>query len=209
VHRHRLYNRRAMAQGWQLVLDSDADAADRAQAWEDLSDVVRRPIVAHLRRCMEGFREPERIADDVLEAVQVEYEGSDAEELRLRACVAAALMAELGEREIDADVDEEFDRDWASSLLFAALQEMKHSLPRTYALLLRLYDRPEGEPALDADGLARLMEQPVDEVQEQLVEGRAELQERFMAQVRTTVADAGMTSAEAAHLLRFTRRLFG
>jgi len=198
-----------MAQGWQLVLDSSAAPADRAQAWEDLCTVVRRPIVAHLRRCMSGFREPERLAEEVLEAVQVEYEGSDAEELRLRACVAAALTAELVDREVDAEVDEEFDRDWASSLLFEALQEMKQTLPRTYALLLRLYDRPEGEPALDADGLARRLEQPVDEVQEQLVEGRAELQQRFLAQVRTTVADSSMTAAEAAHLLQFTRRLFG
>jgi len=198
-----------MTEGWQLVLDSRAPAADRAQAWEDLATIVRRPVVAHLRRSMEGFREPERIADEVLESVQVEHEGSDAHALRLRACIAAALDSELREREIDAEVDEEFDRDWASSLLFGALQEMKQSLPRTYALLLRLYDRPEGEPALDADGLARRLEQPVDEVQEQLVEGRAELQQRFLGQVRATVADSGMTAAEAAHLLRFTRRLFG
>jgi len=198
-----------MAEGWELVLDSGAQAADRAQAWEDLCDIVRRPIISHLRRCMTGFREPELAADDVLEAVQVDYEGSDEKGLRLRACVAAALEAELTDREVDAEVDEEFDRDWASSLLFEALQEMKQTLPRTYALLLRLYDRPEGEPALDADGLARRLEQPVDEVQEQLVEGRAELQQRFLGQVRMTVADASMTAAEAAHLLRFTRRLFG
>ena len=198
-----------MAEGWQLVLDSGAKPADRAQAWEDLTPVVRRPVVAHLRRCMEGFRGPERVADDVLESVQVEHEGSDEKGVRLRACVAAALDQELRDREISAQVDEEFDRDWASSMLFAALQEMKQTLPRTYALLLRLYDRPEGEPALDADGLARRLEQPVDEVQEQLVEGRAELQQRFLEQVRLTVADASMTAAEAAHLLQFTRRLFG
>ena len=198
-----------MAEGWQLVLESGAKPADRAQAWEDLSIVVRRPIVAHLRRCMSGFREPERVADDVLESVQVEHEGSDEQGVRLRACVAAALDTELRDLEIDAQVDEEFDRDWASSLLFEALQAMKQTLPRTYALLLRLYDRPEGEPALDADGLSRRLEQPVDEVQEQLVEGRAELQQRFLGQVRLTVADTSMTAAEAAHLLQFTRRLFG
>jgi len=158
---------------------------------------------------MSGFREPERVAEEVIESVQLDHEGSDETGVRLRACVAAALDTELRDRDIEVTVDEEFDRDWASSLLFEALQEMKQTLPRTYALLLRLYDRPEGEAALDADGLARRLEQPVDEVHEQLIEGRAELQQRFLGQVRLTVADAGMTAAEAAHLLQFTRRLFG
>ncbi|MHC4955343.1 MAG: hypothetical protein ACYTGZ_15935 [Planctomycetota bacterium] len=198
-----------MAEGWQLVLNPDAPPADRAQAWEDLTERVRRPVVSHLRRCMEGFREPERIADDVLAEVQLQNEGSGATDVRLRACVAAVLDAELRERGIDAAVDDEFDRDWASSLLFSALHEMKQTLPRTYALLLRLYDRPEGEPPLDAVGLAERLEQPVDEVQEHLVEGRAELQQRFLAEVRNTVADAELAALEAAHLLQFTRRLFG
>ena len=198
-----------MADGWQLVLDPAAPAADRAQAWEDLCDRVRPAVVAMLRRSMEGFRMPERVAHEVLEAVQVEYEGSGASGVRLRACVGAALERELRERDIDTHVDEEFDRDWASSLLFAALQEMRQTLPRTYAMLLRLYDRPEGEPALDAGGLAKRLDEPVDEVQEQLVEGRAELQQRFLAQVRNTVAESELASTETAHLLQFTRRLFG
>ena len=198
-----------MSDGWQLVLDPDAPAADRAQAWEDLCDRVRPAVVGLLRRGMEGFRGPESAADDVFERVQIEYEGSGAEDLRLRACVAAALVRELRERGAETAIDDEFDRDWASSLLFAALQEMKQTLPRTYSLLLRLYDRPEGEPALDAQGLAERLEQPVEEVHEQLVEGRAELQQRFLAEVRNTVASGELASAEAAHLLQFTRRLFG
>ena len=198
-----------MSEGWQLVLDPDAPAADRAQAWEDLCDRVRPAVVALLRRSMEGFRGPERVAAEVFESVQVEYEGSGAEGLRLRACLGAALERELQERGAEARIDEEFDRDWASSLLFAALQEMKQTLPRTYAQLLRLYDRPEGEPALDAEGLAQRLEEPVDEVHEQLVEGRAELQQRFLTEVRNTVTGSELASTEAAHLLQFTRRLFG
>ncbi|MEM8883113.1 MAG: hypothetical protein AAGD14_03500 [Planctomycetota bacterium] len=186
--------------GWSLVLDPEVAHPDREEAWDELCLWVRRPVIEYLRRNLRGFREPERVADDLLEEVQIEYEGSGEQELRLRACIAAALR----KLELEHAVDEEFDRDWASSLLRAALQEMKGALPRTYALLLRLYDSPEGDEAK----LAAKLEMPLEDVHDQLVEGRAELQQRFLDEVRKTVADPEMAAAEAAHLLVYTRKMF-
>jgi hypothetical protein len=190
-----------MSEGWSLVLDPDAPHGEREEAWDELCIRLRRPVVAYLRRCLEGFREPERKAADLLEELQVEHEGSGPSELRLRVVVAAALQR-LG---YEHPVDEEFDRDWASSLLQGALEEMKGTLPRTYALLLRLYDQPQGDEAK----LAQKLEQPIEDVHDQLVEGRAELQQRFLEEVRKTVPDPEMAASEAAHLLVYTRELFG
>ena len=173
---------------------------DREEAWDDLSVRVRRPVVAYLRRCLDGFREPERVASDLMDELQIDFEGAGESELRLRACVASALA----KRGYEPTVDDEFDRDWASSLLLSALQEMKGTLPRTYALLLRLYDEPE----MDEVRLAAKLEEPVEDVHDQLVEGRAELQQRFLHEVRNTVPTADMAPAEAAHLLVHTRNLF-
>jgi len=184
-----------------LVLDPEAPHAEREEAWDELCVRMRRPIVAYLRRCLEGFREPERRAAELLEELQLEYEGSGPGELRLRAVVAAALQR----LELSPPLDDEFDRDWASSLLQSALAEMKGTLPRTYALLLRLYDQPQGDEAK----LAEKLEEPFEDVHDQLVEGRAELQQRFLEEVRKTVPDPEMAAAEAAHLLVFTRQLFG
>jgi len=191
-----------MPDGWSLVLDPNAPHAAREEAWDELcAAVVRRPVVAYLRRCLEGFREPERVADDLLEELQVEYEGSGESGLRLRSVVSSAL-AKL---DYGVPVDEEFDKDWTSSLLQGALNELKGTLPRTHALLLRLYDQPEG----DERKLAEKLDAPVEDVHDQSVEGRAELQQKFLDEVRKTVPDPEMVSSESAALLRFTRRLFG
>ena len=190
-----------MSTGWSVFLDPNQPHAEREEAWDELCVRIRRPMVAYLRRCLEGYREPERVAGEILEELQIDHEGSGPGALRLRSVVAAALEA-CG---YAPPLDEEFDRDWTSSLLLSALQEMKTTLPRTYAMLVRLYDQPQG----DESKLAERLEEPVDEVHDQLVEGRAELQQRFLEEVRRTVPDPEMAAAEAAHLLRYTRNLFG
>lgn len=189
-----------MSQGWSCVLDPAIPHPEREEAWDELCVRARRPMIAYLRRCLSGFREPERIAAELLEELQIEHEGSGGGDLRLRSVVAAALER----RGYGIPIDEEFDRDWTSSLLLAALEDMKGSLPRTYALLVRLYDQPEG----DEEKLAAKLEEPFEEIHDQLVEGRAELQQRFMEEVRNTVPDRELAAAEAAHLLLYTRNLF-
>ena len=72
---------------------------------------------------------------------------------------------------------------------------------------------PEGkkrtdEPEASELRLAEKLEVPVEEVHEQLVEGRAELQQRFLAMVNRTVPNAELAPIEAAHLLVYTRALF-
>jgi hypothetical protein len=190
-----------MSDGWSQVLDPSATHLVREEAWEDLAPIVKRPMLDYLRRCMSGFREPERTAEEILESIFLDHAGSGTTDLRLRSCIAAALT----NRQYELEVDEEFDRAWTSSLLLAALQEMKGSLPRTYALLVRLYDQPEA----DEQTLAKKLEEPVEDVHEQLIEGRAELQQRFLESVRNTLPDPEMATAEAAHLLVHTRALFG
>lgn len=190
-----------MIEGWSQVLDPSATHLVREEAWEDLVPVVKRPMLDYLRRCLPGYREPERAAEDLLETIFLDHAGSGTTDLRLRSCIAAALAS----REFEAPVDEEFDRAWTSSLLLEALQEMKGSLPRTYALLVRLYDQPEASE----ETLAKKLEEPVEDIHEQLIEGRAELQQRFLESVRHTLPDPEMAPAEAAHLLVHTRALFG
>jgi len=190
-----------MSDGWSQVLDSSATHLVREEAWDELVPVLKRPMLDYLRRCLPGFREPERMADEILESIFIEYAGSGESDVRLRSCVAASLTS----RDYEVSLDEEFDRAWASSLILSALQEMKGSLPRTYAMLVRLYDRPEA----DEQVLAKKLEQPVEDVHEQLIEGRAELQQRFLESVRSTLPDPEMAPVEAAHLLVYTRALFG
>ncbi|MHC4450786.1 MAG: hypothetical protein ACYS0E_11735 [Planctomycetota bacterium] len=189
-----------MNQGWSCVLNPAVPHPVREEAWDELCVRARRPMIAYLRRCLNGFREPERIAAELLEELQIEHEGSGEGDLRLRSVVSAALER----RGYGIPLDEEFDRDWTSSLLLAALEDMKGSLPRTYALLVRLYDQPDG----DEEKLAAKLEEPFEEIHDQLVEGRAELQQRFMEEVRNTVPDRELAAAEAAHLLLYTRNLF-
>ena len=190
-----------MSDGWSQVLDSSATHLVREEAWDDLVPVLKRPMLDYLRRCLPGYREPERAADEILESIFIDFAGSDAADLRLRSCVAATL----GSRSYECAVDEEFDRAWASSLILHALQGLKGSLPRTYAMLVRLYDQPEA----DEQVLAKKLEEPVEDVHEQLIEGRAELQQRFLESVKTTLPDPEMAPTEAAHLLVYTRALFG
>ena len=184
---------------WSQVLDAALSHGEREEAWDELAGIVRAPVREHWRRELGGFRAAERASDETLEAVFVEHAGSGGD-LRLRVCVAA----ELKRRAPESFLDEEFDRDWASALLLAALREMRATLPRTYALLVMLYD----DPGANEEALARKLEEPVEEVHDQLVEGRAELQQRFLDAVRATVPAPDGATAEAAHLLVHTRALF-
>ena len=194
---------------WQLFLDADAVPDAREQAWPSLRARVRQPVLLHLRRRIEGWRLTEELAEDVCERLQQDYEGKgpDAASARLRDCLARELEAVCEEHGVNGALDEEFERDWASSLLGAALEEFGRTHPDAYRLFLRLYDR--GDRPLTAAELAVRLRQPAGDVEHRLADGRAELRRLFELEIAHTVADEACVADEVTRLLPRAQLLFG
>ncbi|MHC4819070.1 MAG: hypothetical protein ACYTF8_13555 [Planctomycetota bacterium] len=194
---------------WRLFLDADAVPDAREQAWPSLRARVRRPVLFHLRRRIEGWRLTEELADDVCERLRQDYEGKGAvaDCVRLRECLAREVEAVCREQGVSGEFDAEFERDWASSLLGAALEEFGRTHPDVYRLFLRLYDR--GDRPLTPAELAARLQQPTDDVERRLAEGRAELRRLFEAEIAHTVADEACVADEVTRLLPRAQLLFG
>jgi hypothetical protein len=193
---------------WQLFLDADAVPDARAQAWPSLRARVRRPVLFHLRRRIEGWRLTEELADDVCERLRRDYEGRgpDAESVRLRDCLAHEVEAVCREHGVSGALDAEFERDWASSLLEAALEEFGRTHPKAHRLVLRLYS---GDRPLTAAELAVRLREPAEDVERRLAAGRAELRRLFETEIAHTVADEACVADEVTLLLPRARLLFG
>ncbi|MHC4972319.1 MAG: hypothetical protein ACYTG3_08300 [Planctomycetota bacterium] len=194
---------------WQLFLDADAVPDSREQAWPSLRARVRRPVLFHLRRRIEGWRLTEELADDVCERLRQDYEGKGAaaERVRLRDCLAREVEAVCEEQGVNGALDAAFERDWASSLLGAALEEFGRTHPEAHRIFLRLYD--QGDRPLTAAELAARLRQPTDDVERRLAEGRAELRRLFEAEIAHTVADEACVADEVTRLLPRAQLLFG
>jgi DNA-directed RNA polymerase specialized sigma24 family protein len=192
---------------WQLFLDADTVPDARDQAWPSLRARVRQPVLLHLRRRIEGWRLTEELAQDVCERLRKDYEGKgqDAASARLRDCLAREVEAVCLEHDVSGALDAEFECDWASSLLGAALEEFGRTHPDAYRLFLRLYD---GERPLTAAELASKLQQPTDEVERRLAAGRAELRRLFEVEIAHTVADEACLADEVTRLLPRARLLF-
>ena len=167
---------------------------------DGLRDRIRPPVVQALRRTIEGRREAERVADEVCEAVD---EAPDGAEPRLRLRVAAAL-----EQRARGAAGEEFDKDWAGSLLLAALKALRTSQPGGHRLLVRLYDRPEGAAPLTPEQLAQRLSLPPTEVARSLDEGRFELKSLFLREIAATVDDPALVADEVDRLMPYARAAF-
>lgn len=194
---------------WRLFLDADAVPDARAQAWPSLRARIRRPVLFHLRRRIEGWRLTEELADDVCERLRQDYEGRgpDAACVRLRDCLGLEVEAVCREQGVSGALDAEFERDWASSLLGAALEEFGRIHPEAHRLVLRQYD--QGDRPLTAAELAARLQQPADDVERRLAEGRAELRRLFEAEIAHTVADEACVADEVTRLLPQAQLLFG
>jgi hypothetical protein len=193
---------------WQLFLDADAVPDARDQAWPSLRARVRQPVLLHLRRRIEGLRRTETLADDVCERLRQDYEGKgrDSASARLRDCLGREVEAVCAEQGVSGALDEEFECDWASSLLGGALEEFGRTHPDAYRLFLRVY---EGDRPLTAAELAMRLRLPVEDVERRLTEGRAELRRLFEAEIAHTVADEACVADEVTRLLPRARVLFG
>jgi len=170
-----------------------------------LRERIRLPVLLQLRRCIAGYRRTEQLAEEFCEAMA---EAREEREPRLRLRVAAALDRLVAEEGGTGVSGAEFDRDWASGRLLAALREFRRVHPRTHMLFLRLFDRPEGEGPLEPAELARRLEMERDEVERALVEGRAELLRLFSAEVALTVDDPALADSEVEALLPYAGALF-
>jgi DNA-directed RNA polymerase specialized sigma24 family protein len=200
----------ASASRWCILLDPDSSVDARDQAWRALREQMRPAILFQLRRRIEGYRLTEDLADEVCERVRERYEGrSDPEARILRACIERELRLFLEEHGSNADLDGElFQRDWASRLLENALYELRRMYPDEHLLLMRIYDRPEGAPPLSAIEIAMKLDQPVDDVGRRLASSRADLRRLFEEQIGQTVAEPGLTAAEADLLMPMAEALF-
>ncbi|MHC4957293.1 MAG: hypothetical protein ACYTGN_02885 [Planctomycetota bacterium] len=162
---------------------------------------LHQPVVAELRRHMEGWRKTEALAEEICEALA---EADPAREPRLRVVAAGLIAAELD----GAEVGREFDEDWASCLLLGALQSLRMTHPRPHSLLLRTYDRPEGRAPFSPSELALKLAHPLSEVEHDLHEGRVELQRLFKQQVVRTLADPDAADEEFALLEPYAHAAF-
>jgi len=182
----------------------------RTEAWRTLCSRIRRPVLFQLRRRIEGWRLTEELADDVCERLRGDYEGKGLREdaARMRACCERELRELCEERGVSTEIDQEFERDWASSLFAAALQELSRRSPDTHRLVLRLFDRPKGGAPLSAEELARRLQLPLDEVEAGLARGRAELRRLFETEIAHTVVDKESAEAEVEQLMPQAEALF-
>jgi hypothetical protein len=162
---------------------------------------LRQPVLAELRRHMEGWRRTEALAEEICEAL---HDADTEAEPRLRRAAARLIAAELeGEK-----VGREFDEDWASSLLLGALQALRTTHPRPHSLLLRTYDRPEGSAPFSPGELAMKLARPLSEIEHDLQEGRTELLRLFKQQVVRTLADPDLADEEVALLEPYAHAAF-
>jgi hypothetical protein len=191
-----------------LFLDGGASEEEREEAWRALEERVRRPVLQELRRHMEGRRLVERLADQVCGELRDACEGLGGGEPRLRLRVAEEVRRLLHERQAEGDVGEEFDKDWAGSLLLGALTCLKNTHPQAHQLLIRLYDRPAGGAPLSEPALAAALGRPTDLVQQDLEEGRKLLRQLFEGEIALTVAEVSMESEERARLLPYVAGVF-
>jgi DNA-directed RNA polymerase specialized sigma24 family protein len=195
---------------WATVLDPNANPGTREHAWSALMERIRPAILFQLRRRIRGWRETEDLADRVLERIRGRFEGRGPADqaARLRLCVEREVTLLCEERGAKGGIDPEFERDWSRGLLGAALEELGRVRPETRRILLRVYDRPEGQPPLTVAQLAAKLERPEDEVGHALDEARAALRDLFAREIAETVASDGGSAEEVAHLLPQAHALF-
>jgi len=173
------------------ILDDDAAALR-----------LKQPVVAELRRSMDGWRKTDLLADRIWVDL-VDCDPADDPRLRVHTArlIAAAVPGE-------APPGAAFDQDWAAMLLHDALDALRRTRPRPHSLLLRTYDRPEGSPPFTPSQLAGRLEQPESEVSKDLAEARAELKRIFETEVAATLADDSMLAEEIALLEPYAARAF-
>ena len=173
------------------ILDDDA-AAIR----------LKQPVVAELRRSIEGRRKTDQLADRIC----IDLMGSDPrDDPRLRVHIARLIAAAVpGGSAPGAD----FDQDWAAMLVHDALDLLRRTRPRPHSLLLRTYDRPEGAPPFTPLQLASKLARPESEVEKDLAEARSELKRLFAAEVAATLADDSMLADEIELLEPYAARAF-
>lgn len=196
---------------WRVVLDPNASRDAREAAWRGLLARIRAPVLFQLRRRIEGWRLTEDLADEVCDEVRRRFaeHGVREDRTRLRECIEHELVAYLKERKVKGELDEEFERDWASSLFAEALLAFKRLHPDWHRLFLKAFDRPEGEPPLGAEQLSQRLQQPVQEVARRLEKGRDELRRLFANEIGQTVADPACVDDEVARLMPRAKALFG
>ena len=81
--------------------------------------------------------------------------------------------------------------------------------PRDHALLLRVYDRPEGAEPLSSAELATKLARSPEDMERALAEGRAELKVLCERQIAATVAGPGLLADEIERLMPHVARMFG
>jgi hypothetical protein len=195
--------------GWRTFLDETAAPEERAGAWHHLGQIMRQPVLLQMRRCMEGRRRTEQLAEEFCDQVRIDYEGRGLALPRFRLLVIEELDRYLVEQGIeDAEFGEEFDRDWTSGLLQAALHGLKRIDATAHTLLLRAYNRPDDRPPFTARELAAKLEVDPDEVEQAITEGTQELRELFGEEIARTVSDPDVVPAEVNHLTPFVGAIF-
>ena len=196
---------------WSIVLDPDAGEDTREEAWRALRKRMKHPVLFQLRRRIEGWRLTDKLAAEVLDQVRERFEGkgSGGEAALLRRNVEREIARACEERGAKGGIDEEFERDWASSLFFAALKEYGRTEPENHQIVLLLFDRPEGVPPMTPAELAQRLQQSPEEVERRLEEGRAGLRRLFLDEIAHTVADEARVADEAAQLLPRAQPLLG
>jgi len=157
---------------------------------------------------MKGYRRTEELADEFCAKLRAEHEGRGLAVARFRLLVIEELDRFLTENQLEPEIGAEFDRDWASGLLYAALRALEARDPTAHLLFLRAYDRPEGVPPWTGDQLARRLQVDRAEVDEALERGRHELETLFRTEIERTVCDPDCVSVEVAHLRPFARAMF-
>lgn len=193
---------------WKLIVDPAVEQDARNEAWRSLRGQIRRPILFQLRRRIEGWRHTEELADDICALVRARYEGAGDDAPRLRDCLARELSTFFEECGKDSRLDEdEFDRDWATSLFASALEELRRSAPDAHMLLLRAYERPEAP--LSAAQIAQKLELPILEVARRMETGREELRTLFEREIGHTVSRSEAARAEVQRLLPRAEALLG
>jgi len=190
------------------MIDPAVEQDVRDEAWRSLRERIRRPILFQLRRRIEGWRHTEELADDVCALVRARYEGAGDAAPCLRECAVRELSAFFEECGKESRLDEEeFDRDWATSLFASALDELRRSAPDAHLLFLRAYERPEAP--LSAAEVAQRLELPIMEVARRMETGREELRALFEREIGHTVSRASAVEAEVRRFLPRAEALLG
>ncbi len=184
---------------WELVCNPDAAPDARDAAWRALRERIRQPVLFQLRRRIKGWRLTEDLADEVCDIMRDRYEGAGGSG-HLRDCLVGVMTKLFAERELEREMDDRFEQDWAAAMLHAALREHRRAHPDTHLLLLHLYDRPEGTRPMQPAELASRLQQPASLVEERVTEGRTELRRLFAQEIAHTMTN-GDTESEVEHFL--------